>query len=120
MLAELDQAQESINNRCDAVMKIGAFLGTGLAVLAKFDAASPIPGIGVGVVVVSGLSLGAALFAQNSPVRLAVILLPATFEDLERSCSELAQNQIVLILASLLLFLAIAASVVAVTFSVLR
>jgi hypothetical protein len=120
MLGELDAIQLTTDNRCDAVIKLGAFLGTGLAVLAKFDPKSPIPGLGVAVVVLSGFSLGLALLAKNSPVRRQMILLPPTLDDLDRSCRELVQNEVMLILASWLLFAAIAVSLLAVSWSVLR
>jgi hypothetical protein len=71
-------------------------------------------------VVLSGFSLGLALLAKNSPVRRQMILLPPTLDDLDRSCRELVQNEVMLILASWLLFAAIAVSLLAVSWSVLR
>jgi hypothetical protein len=118
MLDELEDVQKSIDNRAEAILKVGAFLGTGLAVLTKLDTQMP-PLLGVAVVLLSGFSLGGALFAQNPPTFQAVILVPPTFDDLDQSCRQLVVNQKCLGGASILTFAAIAVSLVAVACSLL-
>lgn len=118
MLSELEAAQESIDNRAEAILKVGAFLGTGLAILTKLDPQVS-AAMGVAVVLLSGFSLGGALLAQNPPAYRAVILTPPTFDDLDQSCRQLVLNQKLLGLASILTFVAIALSLVAVTSSLL-
>jgi hypothetical protein len=116
MLDELEDVQKSIDNRAEAILKVGAFLGTGLAVLTKLDTQVS-AALGVAVVLLSGFSLGGALLAQNPPAYRAVILAPPTFDDLEQSCHQLVRNQKYLGLASMFTGVAIVLSLVAVTSS---
>jgi hypothetical protein len=114
MLDELENVQKSIDNRAEAVLKVGAFLGTGLVVLTKLVDTPVSTFLGVAVVLLSGFSLGGALLAQNPPAYRAVILAPPTFEDLDQSCHQLMLNQKCLGWASMIIFVAIALSLVAV------
>lgn len=119
MLAELEEIQGSIDNRAEAVLKVGAFLGAGLAVLANLDERASV-GFSVAVVALSGLSLIAGLLAQNPPAYHQTVLAAPTFDDLRRSCGQLRSNQDWLGLASILVGLATLTAIGVVIDSLLR
>jgi hypothetical protein len=116
MLAELQEIQGSVDNRAEAVVKVGAFLGTGLAVLANLDEHASV-GFSIAVVVLSGVSLIGALMAQNPPVYYATVLAAPNFDDLKRSCNQLRSNQDWLGLATILVVLATITAILVVIFS---
>jgi hypothetical protein len=118
ILLDLIEIQKSIDNRGDAILKVGAFLGTGLAVLAKFDSASAVSVLSIVVIIFSGLALGGALMAQDPPTRRAHLLTPVTQPEVEQSCRALTRNQAWLAAGTFALVPAVLCSVIAVVVSV--
>lgn len=65
MFDDLDEAQATIDNRADAIVKLAGFLGGGLAVLGKLDGSHAIKLLSVVVVFGAGVALAGALLSSN-------------------------------------------------------
>lgn len=104
MFDDLDEAQATIDNRADAIVKLAGFLGGGLAVLGKLDGSHAIKLLSVVVVFGAGVALAGALLSSNHSPHRRTLLLPPCSTDLTDSCNELRRSQRYLAAASILTF----------------
>jgi hypothetical protein len=118
MFTDLDEAQDTIDNRADAILKLTTFLGAGLTALGKADGRLGIRVLSLIVVCASGCGLGLALQASSHSAHRKTLLLRPKKGDLIQSCTEFKQKQRLLAGATLFTLAAVLFGLAAVVSSI--